>query len=101
MNNWNIPENLELTVRGRDKKCVYCGIEFTNPKVNKKSSATWEHIINDAKIINIDNISLCCCSCNASKGAKLLKDWINSSYCKQKNIKYETVAPVVQKALDV
>jgi 5-methylcytosine-specific restriction endonuclease McrA len=67
-NNWNIPDWLENEVRKRDKTCVYCGIEFSPAKVSKKSAASWEHIINDAKIITRENIVLCCCGCNASKG---------------------------------
>lgn len=38
-------------------------------------------------------------SCNASKGAKLLKDWLKSDYCKRKNINENTVAEVVKNAL--
>jgi len=36
MNQWNIPKNLEILVRERDQKCVYCGVEFTDKKINKK-----------------------------------------------------------------
>lgn len=66
-NNWNIPAWLEKEVRERDKVCVYCAVEFTPAKVSKKTAASWEHIINDAKIITRENIALCCCGCNASK----------------------------------
>ena len=98
MNRWNIPDWLEKEVRKRDRNCVYCGIEFDNSI--KKTTASWEHIINDAKIITLENICLCCISCNASKGAKELHNWINNSkYCKNKNITEETVAPVVQKVI--
>jgi len=65
MNNWNIPDWLEQEVRNRDHNCVYCGIIFSSSE--KKKMATWEHIINDEKIITRENIALCCCSCNASK----------------------------------
>lgn len=60
---------------------------------------TWEHIVNDARIITIDNIALCCCSCNASKGAKSLTLWLVSNYCLSKNITPETVADVAKRAL--
>ncbi len=70
-NNWNIPKELEQEVRLRDKVCVYCGVEFTPTKISKKTAASWEHIINDAKIITRENIALCCCGCNASKGQNL------------------------------
>jgi len=65
MNNWNIPDWLEQEVRDRDKKCVYCNTEFSTSE--KKRTPTWEHIINDEKIITRENIAICCCSCNASK----------------------------------
>ncbi len=97
MNNWNIPNWLELKVIQRDINCVYCGIKFD--KKNKKNSATWEHIINDAKIITEENIALCCCSCNASKGAKKLSDWLNSNYCNNKKININNVSLVVKRHL--
>ena len=51
------------------------------------------------RIITKENISRCCFSCNASKGSKLLKDWLKSDYCHRKGINEKTVAPVVKDAL--
>ncbi|MDZ7843061.1 MAG: HNH endonuclease [Gammaproteobacteria bacterium] len=99
-NNWNIPAWLEQEVKERDKRCVYCGIEFTSPKVSKRTSASWEHIINDAKIITPENIALCCFGCNASKGQKRLSVWLQSKYCKERGINEETVAPIVKQAIE-
>ncbi|MGB5918681.1 HNH endonuclease [Arcobacter sp.] len=99
-NNWNIPLWLELEVRQRDKRCVYCGIEFTSSKVSKKTAPSWEHIINDAKIITRENIALCCCSCNASKGQKELSIWLESKYCQEKNINKDTVSLIIKQALE-
>jgi len=99
-NNWNIPKVLEEEIRLRDKVCVYCNVEFTSLKVSKKTTASWEHIINDAKIITRENITLCCCSCNASKGQKELSLWLESKYCNDKNINYNTVAPIIQEFID-
>jgi biotin synthase-like enzyme len=101
MNKWKIPDWLEQEVKGRDRRCVYCGIEFGSSKDSKKSMATWEHIINDATIINRENIARCCFACNASKGTKKLSDWLKSDYCKKRGITKDTVAEVVKKALDV
>ena len=98
-NNWNIPSFLEKEIRERDKVCVYCGVEFTSTKVSKKTVASWEHIINDAKIITRENIALCCCGCNASKGQKQLSIWLQSKYCKDKNITLENVAQVIKNAI--
>jgi hypothetical protein len=55
--------------------------------------------VNDARIITRENISLCCRSCNSSKGAKLLEAWLGSEYCKRRGISRETVAEVVRQAL--
>lgn len=98
-NNWNIPAWLEQEVRERDKKCVYCNVQFTSGKVSRKTAASWEHIINDAKIVTRENIALCCCGCNASKGQKKLSDWLDSKYCQEHNINEYTVAPIIKKAI--
>jgi hypothetical protein len=99
-NNWNIPDWLEKEVRERDKNCVYCGAEFTPVNISKKPAASWEHIINDAKIITRENIALCCCGCNASKGQKQLSVWLQSKYCKERGICAVTVAPIIKQAIE-
>jgi hypothetical protein len=98
-NNWNIPAELENEVRARDKACVYCGTAFTLANVSKKSTASWEHIINDEKIITRENIALCCCGCNSSKGQKQLSVWLQSKYCKDRGITKESVAPIIKLAI--
>jgi hypothetical protein len=98
-NNWNIPSWLEKEVRERDKRCVYCGVEFTPAKISKKTAASWEHIINDGKIITRENIALCCCGCNASKGQKQLSVWLQTPYCRERGIHSETVAPIIKEAI--
>lgn len=103
MNRWNIPEWLEKEIKARDKFCIYCGVEMFDKMSSggsRKSVATWEHIINDANIINRENIARCCFSCNSSKGTKNLSDWLESSYCKKKGINPNTIAPVVKIALN-
>lgn len=104
MNSWNIPDSLEKEIRARDKKCVYCGvalIEKLPPGSPRKAMATWEHIINDARIVTRENIALCCCACNASKGQKALLDWLQSTYCKKLGIHEGSVAQVIRDALDL
>ena len=95
MNNWGIPDWLEKEVRERDKTCVYCGIlmiEKIPPHGTRRNVATWEHIINDASIVSRENIARCCNSCNVSKGAKELSEWIQSAYCKRRGISKDTIA---------
>jgi hypothetical protein len=102
MNNWGIPEWLEEEVRKRDKACVYCGIQLIEqmpPSGIRRAVATWENIINDARIITRENIARCCVSCNSSKGTKKLSDWMQSSYCEQRGINESTAAEVVKNAL--
>ena len=98
-NNWNIPKELEKEVRARDTVCVYCRCTFTPTKISKKTAVSWEHIINDAKIITKENIALCCCGCNASKGQKPLSIWLQSKYCLERGISADKVAPIIQEAI--
>jgi len=98
-NRWGIPKEVENYVKDRDIKCVYCGVDFSKEENFRKTKPSWEHIVNDIRVNGIDNIALCCVSCNASKGTKLLKDWLQSDYCKKKGITTETVADVVKKAM--
>ena len=98
-NRWNIPQWLEDEVMSRDKICVYCKTSFDRADSLRKTRGTWEHIINGAKIITRENIARCCSSCNASKGAKLLRDWLNSDYCQMRGINADTVSNVVKTVL--
>jgi 5-methylcytosine-specific restriction endonuclease McrA len=99
-NRWGIPKDVEELVKSRDLNCVYCGISFANSVVTYKTRPTWEHIINDIRINGPDNIALCCGSCNASKGAKLLTEWLGGNYCLIKGITKDNVATVIKKHLD-
>jgi hypothetical protein len=100
MNRWKIPAWLETEVRARDVRCVYCGVVFTSPRAGTRGTvATWEHIVNDARIVTPANIARCCGSCNASKGTKDLSTWLSSPYCRRRGITEDTVAGVVRRAL--
>jgi len=99
-NKWKIPSWLEAEVRARDTACVYCGTPFVYPAQSRRSKPSWEHIINDETIISRENIALCCVGCNASKGQKLLADWLESAYAKRHGVTREAVAEVIRKALN-
>jgi len=104
MNKWGIPEPLEKKARARDRHCVYCRIKLgePSPKGDRKRNATWEHINNDRwddqSIMSI-NVVRCCTVCNASKGTKPRREWLASSYCKERNINQKMVAGVVKRFL--
>lgn len=99
MNRWNIPAWMEREIIARDTSCIYCGVEFVADGKTRKAKPSWEHIVNDARIITRENIARCCIACNASKGAKLLSEWLNSNYSKIRAINIDTVAPVVTRYL--
>src|SRR2546425_11349031 len=60
MNRWNIPDWLEQEVRARDDHCIYCRAEFAIASALRRSRPSWEHIVNDARIVTRENIALCC-----------------------------------------
>lgn len=98
-NRWKIAKSLEIEVRDRDKVCVYCAKPFTIYNLCKSSAPSWEHIQNDAAVITIENIALCCIGCNASKGQKPLSVCLKSKACERRGITQQTIAPVVKQAI--
>jgi hypothetical protein len=98
VNRWNIPGSLEKEVLSRDRRCVYCGVEFVDSGAVRRRPS-WEHIVNDARIVTPENIARCCRGCNASKGTKELAVWLESKYCRSRGITAESVAAVVRSAL--
>jgi hypothetical protein len=101
LNRWNIPDWLEQEVLVRDIACIYCGVDFSFPVSTRGTKPSWEHIVNDARIVTRENIARCCISCNASKGAQELEAWLQSKYCKRKCINKASVAQVVRNALSI
>jgi 5-methylcytosine-specific restriction endonuclease McrA len=98
MNRWGISAHVELMVRKRDKKCVYCRAPFKQHirgRGGRVKIATWEHIDNDGGSSE-HNVALCCGACNSSKGTKALGEWLRSEYCRKNNINPRRVAPVVR-----
>jgi len=100
MNRWNIPDWLEQETIQRDTACVYCGVVFGQREPGFGSRPSWEHVVNDARIITRENIALCCRSCNSSKGGKSIIVWLDSPYCKKRGISRDTVAAVIQDVLE-
>jgi hypothetical protein len=40
-NRWGISSEVEEFVRQRDKSCVYCGVDFTNPYLTRKTKPSF------------------------------------------------------------
>ncbi len=102
-NSWNIPDWLGKKVKIRDKFCVYCHVKlkgYHRTKGTLGDKATFEHIDNDGPPSE-ENIVMCCASCNASKGTKKILDWLESPYCKKKNITKETIAGIIKKFVEI
>jgi hypothetical protein len=98
-NRWDIPDWLAHEVILRDVECVYCGVTFSDHGGPRRSRPSWEHIVNDARIVTVANIALCCVGCNASKGTKDIELWLSSRHCSQRGISGHSVAPVVKEAV--
>jgi hypothetical protein len=84
MNRWNIPDWLEKAVTDRDRCCIYCGVDFDVPSSLRGMRPSWEHIVNDAKIVT---------------GSRVLADWLQSNYCKRKSITELGIAQIARAAL--
>jgi len=78
-----------------------------SPYTNKNhgDSATIEHLNFDGPFywkdnLQIQDIVICCGSCNSSRGAKKLPNWFQSEYCLEKNINENTVTDPVKEYLN-
>lgn len=98
-NNYGLP-NVELQkVFERDSVCVYCKKVMKN-HIDSSDRADWftiEHLNYLPPWNNIETVTICCWSCNSSRGNRKIRDWFKTSYCLDKNINENTVAlPVKQ-----
>ena len=91
---WRIPRDLALIVISRDSRCIYCNRLFETSPNSRAAWPSWEHIVNDGALVNASNIALCCASCNSSKGTKSLEKWLESKYCKEREITRHSMTPI-------
>jgi hypothetical protein len=97
---YDIPGRVVKYVTQRDKCCVYCKLRFRIATRGRSNLASWEHMDEySLRHPKVWNITLCCGSCNASRGQKRLMEWFDSDYCKEKKITKQTVARVIQRYL--
>ena len=104
-NSYGIPPEIEKKIRDDDKKCVYCQKEMKKfSKVGKRSDmATVEHFREKGPFywkegLKEEDIGICCCSCNSSRGILKLSDWFGKPYCadRAKPINENTVSKKVR-----
>ncbi len=101
--NFGIPDDVLSEIMERDKKCIYCDKKMINPYnvENRRDSVTIEHLsphppFHCSEGMDVNNIAMCCGSCNSSRGAKELSDWFKSAYCIARDINENTVATPVK-----
>ncbi len=110
---FGIPQDQLDEIVLRDEVCVYCQKEMINPFDihNRSNSATIEHLNHRADWYSVQDfvgrglsvhsiITICCGGCNSSRGAKPLRRWLESRYCKSRNINVDTVSPIVQRYIE-
>lgn len=101
-NRFGIPRDIELEIRARDRRCVYCRRRFS--RALRTTMATIEHLNEKPPFhwhqgLNEGGLAICCGSCNSSRGRKTLRDWFESPYCGRRNIRATTVAAPVKRYL--
>lgn len=98
-NNYGLPKKELQKIFERDKLCVYCKKQMKphNPSNQRADWFTIEHLNYVAPWNNPATVTICCWSCNSSRGNKKIRDWFKIPYCVDKNIHENTVSRVVQK----
>jgi hypothetical protein len=106
-NQWQIPHEVELHLRGKFKLCAYCGRKvraYRGVKGCPKNKATIEHLNRHGPFYWSDGLKekhlvIVCAQCNSSRGTKRLADWFESSYCRTRQIGMSTVRGRVREHL--
>ena len=106
-NRFQIPPEVEKSLRDRFRVCAYCHKEFKKypgrpgcppdkasiEHLNRNGPFYWSEGLKESELV------IACCSCNSSRGAKRLRDWFESPFCVDRGITAHTVHPVVQEYL--
>lgn len=103
-NKFGIPKDIELKIRKRDVKCVYCHrVMKAHPhrKGVSGDKTTIEHLNEDGPFfwkdgLKPEDIAICCGSCNSSRGKKTLPEWFQSMYCLTRKINLQHVSKPVR-----
>lgn len=101
-NPYGLPEEGLERVRQRDTSCVYCRKEMVrlSSSNDRRDWPTIEHLNHLPPWDNIATVAICCWSCNASRGNRLITKWFEGRYCRERDINYDTVASIVRSYID-
>ncbi len=100
-NRYGLPEKDLDYIRARDGACVYCHKTMI-PSGSDGSQTDWatiEHLNHLPPWDNPETVAICCWSCNASRGNRLLRDWFTRDYCRARGISETTVASPIREYL--
>ena len=100
-NNYGLPKIELQRIFERDGVCVYCK-KLMKSHGSNNQRADWftiEHLNYLPPWNNPKTVTICCWSCNSSRGNKKIREWFNTSYCINKNINEKTVATPVREYL--
>lgn len=103
-NNFGIPGDVETRLFAEYESSAHCNREMRSvtPLTGARGDcATIEHLnrlwpFRWPEGLEERHLVLACHSCNASRGTKLLGEWFDSAYCREKGINSKSVAPRVQ-----
>lgn len=100
-NNYGLPKIELQKIFERDSVCVYCKkiMKSHNSNNQRADWFTIEHLNYVPPWNNFKTVTICCWSCNSSRGNKKIREWFNTSYCINKNINEKTVATPVREYL--
>ncbi|MBP6945759.1 MAG: hypothetical protein KBC74_01670 [Candidatus Pacebacteria bacterium] len=101
-NNYGLPKDELQRIFKRDKICVYCHKKMTDHGAHNKRSNwyTIEHLNYLPPWNNPATVTICCWSCNSSRGNKKIRDWFKTDFCITRDINEDTVAEPVRKYIE-
>ena len=98
-NHYGLPSCELKRIFKRDETCVYCHKKMTGHSARGKRSDwhTIEHLNYLPPWNNPATVTICCWSCNSSRGNKKIRDWFKTDFCITRNINEATVVEPVRK----
>lgn len=98
-NNYGLPKTKLQKIFERDKVCVYCKKLMLSHHIGNIRSDWYsiEHLNYLPPWNNPATVTICCWSCNSSRGNKKIRSWFMTPYCLQRKISMDTVSKVVSK----